>query len=175
MISGEATLICKTPGMKVVAGSQNHQGAVLVQLTHLPYQNTLRVISAMVDEAKTSKPRLKKLQIGLRLSCPTHAWYHSRSLHYLDCNWNSCPTPEFYYRLHQCHDFRHIYTHRLLPLCDWIGVPIVVLIAGGVAARHGLIFKAAETINIARKVDHVIFDKTGTLTQGSFLSPERNI
>jgi len=45
-------------------------------------------------------------------------------------------------------------------------VPMVVVIAGGVGAKHGVIFKSAETIEIARKVSHVVFDKTGTLTQG---------
>lgn len=43
---------------------------------------------------------------------------------------------------------------------------MVLVVAGGVAAKHGLIFKTAETIEIARNVSHVIFDKTGTLTQG---------
>jgi P-type E1-E2 ATPase len=43
---------------------------------------------------------------------------------------------------------------------------MVVVIAGGVGAKYGVVFKSAETIEIARKVSHVVFDKTGTLTQG---------
>jgi cation transport ATPase len=43
---------------------------------------------------------------------------------------------------------------------------MVVFIVGGVAGRHGLILKGTETIEIGRKISHVIFDKTGTLTQG---------
>lgn len=43
---------------------------------------------------------------------------------------------------------------------------MVVVIAGGVAATHGVVFKSADTIEIARQVDHVVFDKTGTLTRG---------
>ncbi|KAF4631508.1 hypothetical protein G7Y89_g6623 [Cudoniella acicularis] len=45
-------------------------------------------------------------------------------------------------------------------------VPIVVVIAGGVGARHGLIFKSPESIETARKISHVIFGKTGTITDG---------
>lgn len=41
---------------------------------------------------------------------------------------------------------------------------MVVVIAGGVGAKHGVVFKSAETIEMARKVSHVVFDKTGTLT-----------
>jgi Cu2+-exporting ATPase len=43
---------------------------------------------------------------------------------------------------------------------------MVLVVAGGVTAKHGLIFKTVETIEIARNLSHVIFDKTGTLTQG---------
>ncbi|KAL9115041.1 MAG: hypothetical protein Q9187_007371 [Circinaria calcarea] len=43
---------------------------------------------------------------------------------------------------------------------------MVAVIAGGVGARHGVVFKSAETIEIARKVSHVVFDKTGTLSRG---------
>jgi P-type E1-E2 ATPase len=43
---------------------------------------------------------------------------------------------------------------------------MVIVVARGVAARHGCIFKTATTIEIARKTSHVVFDKTGTLTQG---------
>ena len=47
-----------------------------------------------------------------------------------------------------------------------LAVPMVIVIAGGVAAKRGVIFKSAQTIAEARKVTHVVFDKTGTLTQG---------
>ena len=52
------------------------------------------------------------------------------------------------------------------PCAIGLAVPLVVAIAGGVAAKHGIVFKSAETIEIARNVSHVIFDKTGTLMQG---------
>jgi P-type E1-E2 ATPase len=52
------------------------------------------------------------------------------------------------------------------PCAIGLAVPLVAVIASGVGAKHGVIFKSAETIEIARKVTHVIFDKTGTLTRG---------
>lgn len=52
------------------------------------------------------------------------------------------------------------------PCAISLAVLMVVVIAGGVAAKHGLIFKSVETIEITQNVSHVIFDKTGTLTQG---------
>lgn len=47
-----------------------------------------------------------------------------------------------------------------------LAVPMVIVIAGGVAAKHGVIFKSAISIEIAHKASHVVFDKTGTLTEG---------
>jgi cation transport ATPase len=45
---------------------------------------------------------------------------------------------------------------------------MVVLIAGGVAARYGIIFRDPQKLEVARNVTDVIFDKTGTLTTGVF-------
>jgi len=53
------------------------------------------------------------------------------------------------------------------PCALGLAVPMVLVIAGGVAANHGFIFTTAESIEVARKVNHVVFDKTGTLTQGN--------
>ena len=37
----------------------------------------------------------------------------------------------------------------------------------GVAAKHGILIKDAETLEMARRIDTVMFDKTGTLTEGN--------
>jgi Cu2+-exporting ATPase len=43
---------------------------------------------------------------------------------------------------------------------------MVIVIASGVAAERGIIFKSAESIEVAYRASHVVFDKTGTLTEG---------
>lgn len=52
------------------------------------------------------------------------------------------------------------------PCAIGLAIPMVVVISGGVAAKHGVVFKSAMAIETARTVSHVVFDKTGTLTQG---------
>jgi Cu2+-exporting ATPase len=42
---------------------------------------------------------------------------------------------------------------------------MVLVIAGGIAARAGVIIKSADSTEKARKVTDVLFDKTGTLTE----------
>lgn len=43
---------------------------------------------------------------------------------------------------------------------------MVLVVAGGIAARKGVILKSAECTEWACKVTDVIFDKTGTITEG---------
>jgi len=177
MITGEATLIPKKPGAEVIAGSINHGGVLEVQLTKVPCENTIRTISDLVDEAKTSKPKVQELAdqfakffvpailvitvlvfaiwiaIGKTVKGQTtsvaaiNAMTFAISVLIVSC-----------------------------PCAIGLAVPMVVVIAGGVAARHGLVFKTAETIDIGRKISHVVFDKTGTLTQVCmFLSMEKKL
>jgi len=53
------------------------------------------------------------------------------------------------------------------PCAIGLAVPMVVLIASGVAARYGIIFRDPQKLEIARNVTDVIFDKTGTITTGT--------
>lgn len=168
LITGESTLIEKEAGMEVVAGSTNHTGSLLVEVTRLPHENTIKTIGHLVDEAKSSKPKIQELadrvaswfvpaiivitlvvfvvwitvgKVVLRQDTSTaaiNAMTFAISVLIVSC-----------------------------PCAIGLAVPMVVVIAGGVAARHGLVFKTAETIDLARKISHVVFDKTGTLTQVS--------
>ena len=52
------------------------------------------------------------------------------------------------------------------PCAVGLAVPMVIVIASGVAAERGVIFRSAEGIEIMYKTSHVVFDKTGTLTEG---------
>ncbi|KAF2147489.1 uncharacterized protein K452DRAFT_348181 [Aplosporella prunicola CBS 121167] len=53
------------------------------------------------------------------------------------------------------------------PCAIRLAVAIVIVVASGIAAQHGVVAKTAETLEIARKTTHVVLDKTGTLTQGN--------
>ncbi|CZS93129.1 related to P-type ATPase [Rhynchosporium agropyri] len=168
LITGESTLCLKKPGMTVIAGSINHSGRLLVELTRLPSENTIQSISAMVDEAKSSKARVQEIAdrvagyftpvvIGIAIIVFV-AWVSVGKALRHESTSTAC-----------IHAMTYAISTLIVscPCAIGLAVPMVLLVAGGVGARYGLIFKTAGTIEIGRKISHVIFDKTGTLTQGN--------
>ena len=167
MVTGEALPVTKKPGSTVIAGSINGSGVLTVRLTRLPSDNTISAIANMVDEAKLTKPKIQDvadkvagvfvpiaiamglivfliwIPIGLRVrhygssEAVINALTYGITVIIVSC-----------------------------PCAIGLAVPMVIMIASGVAAKHGCIFRAGTTIEVAKKTSHVVFDKTGTLTQG---------
>lgn len=166
MVTGESMHVTKHVGMDVIAGTMNVSGTLLVQPTRLPGQNTVTEIAEMVEQAAKSIPRIQSLADRV-------AGYFvpivSGIALFVFIVWIVVSARV---RRESGGDATaHAITYAIAVLaiscpCGLgLAVPMVLVIAGGIAARGGVIIKSAESTERARKVTDVLFDKTGTLTE----------
>ncbi|KAI1108918.1 E1-E2 ATPase-domain-containing protein [Nemania sp. NC0429] len=166
MITGESLPVTKGSGASVIAGTINGSGTLIVRLTRLPGKNTITDIAKLVEDATSSRPRVQELAdrvagwflpvvltiavvvfivwsvVGVKLRNQTSGESVATAITYAVAVLAiSCP-------------------------CGiGLAVPMVIVVANGIAARGGVIVKSAECTERSRKVTDVVFDKTGTLTE----------
>jgi heavy metal translocating P-type ATPase len=169
MLTGESVPVAKGVHSQVYAGTMNGTGTLIVALRTLPHENTVQKIAAMVECAELTKPKMQDIAdrfagwfvpvITAMGSLVFLIWLlvdRFRNKH----SWSDAAIKAITYAI-----------ATLVVSCPCaigLAVPMVVLIAGGVAARYGVIFKDPQKLEVARNVTDVVFDKTGTLTTGHF-------
>ncbi|WAO85057.1 HMA domain-containing protein [Fusarium falciforme] len=167
MLTGESRPVEKYPKSVVIAGSINGSGVMTVRLNRLPSDNTINAIAAMVDEAKLSKPKLQDLAdqvasyfvpVVVTLTIITFVIWVAIGMTVRGHSGSEATIQAITYAI----------TVLIVscPCAIGLAVPMVIVIASGVAAEKGIIFKSADAIEVAHKTSHVVFDKTGTLTRG---------
>lgn len=173
MVTGEAVPVPKCSGSQIIAGSVNGPGPILARLTKLPMDNTISRIASLVDEAKFSKPRVQAtadrvasyfVPCILALTVVVFSIWIAVGFAVRNNSISDAIVTAITYAL-----------AALIVSCPCaigLAVPMVMVIAGGVGAQHGVVFKSPEAIENARNASHVVFDKTGTLTQGKFVVVE---
>jgi Cu2+-exporting ATPase len=170
MLTGESLPVLKQVNDHVVAGTLNGDGTVLVQLDRLPGKNTVTDIAQLVDEAANSKPKIQDLANKVA------GWFvpivSSIALAVLVI-WLAVGFKLLNYTTDKAIVEAITYFVATLavacPCAVGLAVPMVLIVAGGLAARQGIIIKSAETVERARKVTDVIFDKTGTITESDLV------
>ena len=167
MLTGESRPIEKQAGSKIIAGSINGSGKLVVRLTHLPNENTISIIAGMVDDVKLSKPKIQELAdrvasyfvpVIVALAILTFVVWVSVGVAVQKKSGSDAAIQAVIYAISvlvvSC------------PCAIGLAVPMVTVIGSGVAAERGVIFKSADSIEMAYKTTHIVFDKTGTLTEG---------
>ncbi|MCJ1310833.1 hypothetical protein MMC25_004500 [Agyrium rufum] len=167
MLTGESRPVEKQPGSLVIAGSINISGKLIVRLTRLPVENTISTIASMVDNAKLTKPKVQDLAdrvasyfvpVVLLLAIMTLVIWIAIGVTVRNQTGSEATIQAITYAI----------TVLIVscPCAIGLAVPMVIVISSGIAAKHGVVFKSAESLEIAYKATHIVFDKTGTLTEG---------
>tara|TARA_R110002003_G_scaffold110_8_gene9319 strand:+ start:1323 stop:3716 length:2394 start_codon:yes stop_codon:yes gene_type:complete len=175
MLTGESKPVEKHIGSTVIAGAINGMGMLTVRLTRLPGDNTITTIACMVDEAKLSKPKIQDIAdtvasffvpVVVTLTIITFVIWVAIGIAVRHQSGSEAVIEAITYAI----------TVLIVscPCAIGLAVPMVIVIASGVAASRGVIFKSAESIEVAYKTTDVVFDKTGTLTEGKLAVVEES-
>ncbi|HVP08887.1 MAG TPA: heavy metal translocating P-type ATPase [Burkholderiales bacterium] len=158
MLTGEPLPVAKRIGDRVTGGSVNGEGVVVFRASAVGAQSVLARIIELVESAQARKAPIQRLVdrvsavfvplvLGLALvtllgwGLATGGWEHA-VLNAVAVLVIACPC------------------------ALGLATPAAVMAGTGVAARHGVLIKDAEALEIAHRVRAVAFDKTGTLTLG---------
>ncbi|KAI1125056.1 E1-E2 ATPase-domain-containing protein [Nemania abortiva] len=166
MVTGESLPVTKEVGASLVAGTTNGSGTLVVRLTRLPGKNTITDIAKLVEDASSSKPRVQ--EIADRVA----SWFLPTVLTIaavVFIIWTIVGVKVRNQTGGESVATAITYAVAVLavscPCGLGLAVPMVLVVANGIAARGGVIVKSAECTERSRKVTDVVFDKTGTLTE----------
>lgn len=156
LLTGESQPVVKRVDDRVVAGTVNGQGALVVQVEQLGSDTALAKIIHMVENAQGSKA---PIQCTADRIVP---WFVATTI--------GLALITFLYWIR--HDFDTALlaaTSVLIITCPCgfgLATPMGIAVSVGHAARNGLLIKSGAAIEAMANIDHVVFDKTGTLTEG---------
>ena len=159
MLTGESLPVDKGPGDKVVGASINQNGFIKMEATKVGADTALSQIIRLVEEAQGSKAPIAKLAdvisgyfVPVVLTIAALA----------GLAWFFVGGETFLFSL-------TVFVSVLVIACPCalgLATPTAIMVGTGKGAELGVLFKNAEALEIAHKVDTVVFDKTGTITQG---------
>ena len=160
MITGESMPVEKTTGSKVVAGTVNQQGSLVMRAEKIGADTLLSKIVNLVNQAGRSRAPIQKL--ADRVS----GWFVPTVMGIALLSfilWATLgPPPGMAHGLVAAVSVLII----ACPCALGLATPISVMVGIGRGARDGVLIKDAEGLELMEKVDTLIVDKTGTLTEG---------
>jgi P-type Cu+ transporter len=158
LISGESLPVNKAPGDRITGGAINGEGRLLVRTTALGGETVLARIIRLVEDAQAAKAPIQKLVDKVsQVFVPAVLVIAVFTL----IGWLLSGAPA---------EVALINAVAVLviacPCALGLATPAAIMAGTGVAARHGILIKDAEALEVAHAVNAVAFDKTGTLTSG---------
>ncbi|MCW3699512.1 heavy metal translocating P-type ATPase [Burkholderia cenocepacia] len=158
LITGESLPVPKDDGDAVTAGSINGEGALVVATTAIGAETTLARIIRLVESAQAEKAPIQRLVdrvsevfvpaiLGIAVLTLVGwliagAGMETAILNAVAVLVIACPC------------------------ALGLATPAAIMAGTGVAARHGVLIKDAQALELAQRTTVIAFDKTGTLTEG---------
>ena len=157
-VTGESIPAEKAPGARVIAASINRSGSFTFRAEKVGQDTTLAQIIALVQDAGATKAPIAKLAdkvsgvfVPVVIAIALAAF-------------------GVWLALGQTMEFALARAISVLviscPCALGLATPVAIMVGTGKGARLGILYKNAEALENAHKVDTVVLDKTGTITEG---------
>jgi len=167
MITGESQPVAKSIGDDVIGSTQNRNGLLEIEATRVGKETTLSQIVKLVESAQGSKAPIQGLAdkisaifVPIVLLIATFTFLY----------WNFLASPP------AANADMNAFTRALIntvsvlviacPCAMGLATPTAVMVGTGKSANSGILFRTAQALELAQKIDTVVLDKTGTITRG---------
>ncbi len=161
LLTGESVPVEKNLNDKLIGGSTIESGTVKAKVTAVGEDTVLSNILKMVRDAQTEKPPVQ--QLADKISAVFVPVVLSIALITFLSN--------YFFAEHTASAslLRSIAVLVIAcPCAMGLATPAAIAVGLGRAARNGVLFKNARSLEVFKNIQQVIFDKTGTLTTGKF-------
>src|SRR5690606_13954928 len=158
MLAGESRPVSKQAGDRVAGGSINGEGLLRVRTVAVGTETVLARIIRLVEDAQAAKAPIQRLvdrvsavfvPVVLGIGLLTLLGWGL-----VAGDWAQAVLNAVSVLVIAC------------PCALGLATPTAIMAGTGVAARHGILIKDAQALELAHAVRAVAFDKTGTLTVG---------
>ena len=161
MLTGESLPVDKKTGDTVIGATINKTGAFTFEATKVGKDTMLAQIIRMVQEAQGSKAPIQRLADYISsIFVPVS---HQHRAHHLRVWYLFGPAETRF-------TFALVNFIAVLiiacPCAMGLATPTAIMVGTGKGAEQGILFKNAESLERAQKIDTIVLDKTGTLTRG---------
>nr|WP_302054785.1 heavy metal translocating P-type ATPase [Burkholderia multivorans] len=158
LITGESLPVPKDDGDAVTAGSINGEGALVVETTAIGAETTLARIIRLVESAQAEKAPIQRLVDRVSaVFVPAILGIAVLTL----VGWLLAGAGAETAILNAV-----AVLVIACPCALGLATPAAIMAGTGVAARHGVLIKDAQALELAQRATVIAFDKTGTLTEG---------
>jgi Cu+-exporting ATPase len=160
LMTGEPIPVEKAPGQKVIGGTINGTGTLVMRAERVGNETLLAQIVRMVSEAQRSRAPVQKLADRV-------AGYFVPAVVLIAVLtfvvWAALgPQPRMAHALLNAVAVLII----ACPCALGLATPMAIMVGTGRGALAGVLVKNAEALETLEKVDTIVVDKTGTLTEG---------
>ncbi|NMM81702.1 copper-translocating P-type ATPase [Acidovorax sp. SRB_14] len=161
MLTGEPLPVAKEAGAALTGGSINGEGRVVLEVRAVGAETVLARIIRLVEDAQAAKAPIQRLvdQVS-NVFVPMVLLVALATL----LGWLYWPGAGVGLEVALVRAVAVLVI--ACPCALGLATPAAIMAGTGVAARHGILIKDAQALELAHQVDTVAFDKTGTLTVG---------